>query len=217
MVADAQKIDTEDILNISIKNNSPYPKSESLVQAKEDDNNIDLVLSNKYASLIEKIWEVRIALGDFNEIVDGSEVSGGNESEGASSELQWCLISVDLSTVPMHGNLFSWSNKRRGEAAIWKRLDRVVANPSWLIKYPNVSYQCANPRTSDHIPLVLLSEPCNGKSGNIFQFDNFLLEDSELMPLINNIWKHNIVGVPIYAVIHKLKALKPLIKDLRRK
>ncbi|KAL2248501.1 UNVERIFIED_CONTAM: Polyamine oxidase 2 [Sesamum indicum] len=46
--------------------------------------------------------------------------------------------------------------------------------------------------------------------GGMFQFDNYLVLSSDFIPSVQNVWQHNIVGVPMFAVTRKLKALKPV-------
>ncbi|XP_011100860.1 uncharacterized protein LOC105178973 [Sesamum indicum] len=52
--------------------------------------------------------------------------------------------------------------------------------------------------------------------GGMFRFDNYLARSPEFIPSVRNIWQHNIVGTPMYAVARKLKALKPIFREQRR-
>ncbi|KAL2246939.1 UNVERIFIED_CONTAM: hypothetical protein Sindi_2546200 [Sesamum indicum] len=51
----------------------------------------------------------------------------------------------------------------------------------------------------------------------MFRFDNYLARSPEFIPSVQNIWQHNIIGTPMYAVTRKLKALKPIFREQRRK
>ncbi|KAL2231031.1 UNVERIFIED_CONTAM: hypothetical protein Sindi_1697500 [Sesamum indicum] len=53
--------------------------------------------------------------------------------------------------------------------------------------------------------------------GGMFRFDNYLTHSPEFIPSVQNIWQHSITGVPMFAVIRKLKALKPVFREQRRK
>ena len=50
----------------------------------------------------------------------------------------------------------------------------------------------------------------------MFRFDNYLARSPEFIPSVQNIWQHNIIGTPMYAVTRKLKALKPIFREQRR-
>ncbi|XP_011101228.1 uncharacterized protein LOC105179324 [Sesamum indicum] len=52
--------------------------------------------------------------------------------------------------------------------------------------------------------------------GGMFRFNNYLACSPEFIPSVRNIWQHNIVGTPMYAVACKLKALKPIFREQRR-
>ncbi|KAL2225270.1 UNVERIFIED_CONTAM: hypothetical protein Sindi_3052500 [Sesamum indicum] len=71
------------------------------------------------------------------------------------------------------------------------------------------------PRTSDHSPLVLHGD-IQQHNGGMFRFDNYLAHSPEFIHNVQNIWHHEIVGIPMYAVTRKLKALKPVFRLQRR-
>ncbi|KAL2252961.1 UNVERIFIED_CONTAM: Retrovirus-related Pol polyprotein from type-2 retrotransposable element R2DM [Sesamum indicum] len=50
----------------------------------------------------------------------------------------------------------------------------------------------------------------------MFRFDNYLTHSPDFIPSVQNIWQHEVVGVPMYAVSRKLKALKPVFRQQRR-
>ncbi|KAL2235577.1 UNVERIFIED_CONTAM: hypothetical protein Sindi_1289900 [Sesamum indicum] len=50
----------------------------------------------------------------------------------------------------------------------------------------------------------------------MFRFDNYLTRLPEFIPSVQNIWQHNIMDTPMYAVTRKLKALKPIFREQRR-
>ncbi|KAL0284376.1 UNVERIFIED_CONTAM: Retrovirus-related Pol polyprotein from type-2 retrotransposable element R2DM [Sesamum radiatum] len=100
-----------------------------------------------------------LLLGDFNVVFDNSEISGhGVFQEQPSIDFQQCLLVAGLSTLPMRGAPFSWYNRRDGQAGIWKRLDRILANDVWLERWPSQYYLCSTPRTSDHSPVILRAQ-----------------------------------------------------------
>ncbi|KAL2230749.1 UNVERIFIED_CONTAM: hypothetical protein Sindi_1669300 [Sesamum indicum] len=73
-----------------------------------------------------------------------------------------------------------------------------------------------NGETSDHLLLVLHGDR-QSQTGGMFRFDNHLTHSPEFIPSVQNIWQNTIVGVPMFAVTRKLKALKPVFREQRRK
>ncbi|KAL0297922.1 UNVERIFIED_CONTAM: hypothetical protein Sangu_3171000 [Sesamum angustifolium] len=51
----------------------------------------------------------------------------------------------------------------------------------------------------------------------MFRFDNYLALSPGFIDFVQDIWRHHIVGTPIYSVTRKLKALKPIFRQQRKK
>ncbi|KAL0439691.1 UNVERIFIED_CONTAM: hypothetical protein Slati_2452100, partial [Sesamum latifolium] len=100
----------------------------------------------------EEPW---ILLGDFNAVLDSSEVCGRAADTSASmEEFRETIIAADLVHLPFTGCPFTWHNCSEGSRSLWKRLDRMLVNEMWLVKWPQASYLAALPSTSDHSPLL---------------------------------------------------------------
>ncbi|KAL2235482.1 UNVERIFIED_CONTAM: hypothetical protein Sindi_1280400 [Sesamum indicum] len=154
--------------------------------------------------------------GDFNTVRDLSEVCGASgDIRMAMEEFNGCVQNAGSLPLPMQEEWYTWHNCSANPRNLWKRLDRMLINDRWTDQFPTSFYTSLNPRTSDHSPLVL-----NGDSqqqyGGMFRFDNYLTRSPEFIPSVQQIWQHNIIGVPIYAVTRKLKALKPVFREHRR-
>ncbi|KAL0437767.1 UNVERIFIED_CONTAM: hypothetical protein Sradi_0484600 [Sesamum radiatum] len=64
--------------------------------------------------------------GDFNTVVDTSEVCGhSGDVGGVAEEFQGCLRDTGLIALPMQGEWFTWHNCSRDSRSLWKRLDRI--------------------------------------------------------------------------------------------
>ncbi|KAL0288759.1 UNVERIFIED_CONTAM: hypothetical protein Sradi_7089800 [Sesamum radiatum] len=165
-------------------------------------------------SISDEPW---IVGGDFNTVVDMSEVCGASaDIHLAMNEFRDCIQGTGLIHLPVQGELFSWHNCSEGDRSLWKRLDRLLVNDAWLRLWPNSHYQCLNARTSDHSPLVLRGDTDN-HTVSMFRFDNYLTMSSDFIPLVQNVWRHRIEGTSMYAVTRKLRALKPVFRTLRKK
>ncbi|KAL0355413.1 UNVERIFIED_CONTAM: hypothetical protein Sradi_3988200 [Sesamum radiatum] len=68
-------------------------------------------------------------MGDFNTIVDMSEVCGASGDIGAAmDEFKGCLTETGFIILPIQGNTFTWHNCNTDSRSLWKRLDRMLVN-----------------------------------------------------------------------------------------
>ncbi|KAL2252909.1 UNVERIFIED_CONTAM: hypothetical protein Sindi_0085600 [Sesamum indicum] len=154
--------------------------------------------------------------GDFNAVRDINEVCGiSGDIRMATAEFNIGILEPGLIPLPMQGEWFTWHNCSTSARSLWKRLDRILINDHWLARFPTSSYHSLTPRTSDHSPLVLHGDT-QQHNGGMFRFDNYLAQSPESIPNVQNIWHHEVVGIPMYAVTRKLKALKPVFRIQRR-
>ncbi|KAL0294632.1 UNVERIFIED_CONTAM: hypothetical protein Scaly_3118000 [Sesamum calycinum] len=78
-----------------------------------------------------------LILGDFNAVMDDSEVCGQAADTSASmAEFRSCIRDTGLVTLPFTGCPFTWHNCSEGPRSLWKRLDRMLANGTWLDVWP---------------------------------------------------------------------------------
>ncbi|KAL2225603.1 UNVERIFIED_CONTAM: hypothetical protein Sindi_2977300, partial [Sesamum indicum] len=127
------------------------------------------------------------------------------------------LVGGDFNAVRdlSEGKWYTWHNQSASPHNLWKRLDRMLTNDTWTMRFPSVFYQCLTPRTSDHSPMVVKGDN-QQRFGGMFRFDNFLTLSLDFIPSLQSIWQHQIVGVPMFSVTRKLKALKPIFREQRR-
>ncbi|KAK4380914.1 hypothetical protein Sango_3020500 [Sesamum angolense] len=130
-----------------------------------------------------------LSLGDVNAIIDTSEACGRAADTTASmNEFLNCILDTGLIHIPFTGSPYTWHNCSEG-----KRLDRILVNAVWLELWPNSSYICALPSTSDHFPLILNAEN-RGNAHPLFRFDNFLAKQIGFLDSVTITWRHNITG-----------------------
>ncbi|KAL0286791.1 UNVERIFIED_CONTAM: hypothetical protein Sradi_7139300 [Sesamum radiatum] len=138
-----------------------------------------------------------------------------SDSTSAMSEFRDCITTAALVHLPFTGCQYSWHNCSQGSRSQWKRLDRVLVNEEWLVRWPRSQYICALPSTFDHSPLILSGYDRVREQG-IFRFDNFLAKLPGFLVAVSNIWNHRIYGTPMYGVVTKLKALKQTFRAQRK-
>ncbi|XP_011101374.1 uncharacterized protein LOC105179454 [Sesamum indicum] len=134
----------------------------------------------------------------------------------AMDEFNICIQNVGLLPLPMQGEWYTWHNCSVSPRNPWKRLDRMLINDRWMARFPNSFYSSLTPRTSDNSPLVLYGDR-QQQLGGMSRFDNYLTLSPDFIPGVQRVWQHNIIGVPMYVVTRKLKALKAVFREQRRK
>ncbi|KAL0293101.1 UNVERIFIED_CONTAM: hypothetical protein Sradi_6956700 [Sesamum radiatum] len=154
--------------------------------------------------------------GDFNAVLDMSEVSGASgDIRVAMNEFNDCILQTGLLSMPMQGERFTWHNCSLDGRSLWKRLDRLLVNDVWMDRWPNLFYTCLTPRTSDHSPLVFKGD-CRNMQVSLFRFDNYLALSPGFLASVQSIWRHPVIGTLMYSVTRKLKALKSVFRKQRR-
>ncbi|KAL0293110.1 UNVERIFIED_CONTAM: hypothetical protein Sangu_3245600 [Sesamum angustifolium] len=91
----------------------------------------------------------------------------------------------------------------------------MLVNTAWLDAWPNSSYICALPSTSDHSPLILSGVNRNDELAP-FRFDNYLTHLPDFLHSVEDIWKHRIAGTAMYEIVHKLKLLKTVFRSQKK-
>ncbi|KAK4384299.1 hypothetical protein Sango_3074900 [Sesamum angolense] len=154
--------------------------------------------------------------GDFNAVLDDSEVSGYAADTSASmAEFLECITESELTHLPFTGANFTWHNCSDGERSLWKRLDRMLVNEAWLVKWPQSKYICTHPRTSDHSPLILQDQDSRQNS-SIFRIENYMAKMVGFQRIVEEHWRHQFTGTDMYILTRKLKSLKPIFRSLKK-
>ncbi|KAL0310172.1 UNVERIFIED_CONTAM: hypothetical protein Scaly_2954200 [Sesamum calycinum] len=164
-------------------------------------------------SITDEPW---IVMGDFNAVLDDSEVSGYAADTSASmAEFLECITESESTHLPFTGANFTWHNCSDGERSLWKRLDRMLVNEAWLVKWPHSKYISSHPRTSDHSPLILQSQ-VSRQNSSMFRFENYMTKMVSFQRIVEEHWRHQFTGTDMYVLTRKLKSLKPIFRSLRK-
>ncbi|KAL0295432.1 UNVERIFIED_CONTAM: putative mitochondrial protein [Sesamum calycinum] len=165
--------------------------------------------------IVDEPW---LVLGDFNAVIDDSEVCGRAADTSASmTDFCNCIRDTGLMQLPFTGCPYTWHNCSEGTRSLWKRLDRMLVNLAWLDVWPSSSYISALPSTSDHSPLILTGMDRMAERA-IFRFDNYLVQLPGFLESVESIWKHRIIGTAIIYLValaltgHRLGVLRHELK-----
>ncbi|KAF3450405.1 hypothetical protein FNV43_RR06486 [Rhamnella rubrinervis] len=83
---------------------------------------------------VEGPW---VIFGEFNEIISESEKWGGVSIWKKQLFLKNFMMKVGGIDLGFSGSKYTWQNNQEGKAFIRERLDRALANQSWIIDNPN--------------------------------------------------------------------------------
>jgi hypothetical protein len=98
-------------------------------------------------------------IGNFNVIISPNDKLGGQPFASSSSNpFTDFMDGYGMIDLGFCGNLYTWSNHRQGSNLIKERLDRGIANSTWINSFPSYSVVHLPAHTSDHSPLLLNSK-----------------------------------------------------------
>ncbi|XP_019094392.1 PREDICTED: uncharacterized protein LOC109129866 [Camelina sativa] len=175
----------------------------------------EIVVMGTSQLVSNKPW---ILLGDFNQILHPHEHSRylHPNVDHNIRDFKSCLLDAELADLVFRGNSFTWWNKNK-ERPVAKKLDRILVNESWNIKYPSSLATFGEPDFSDHASCGVTLDATQIRAKRPFKFYNYLFQNAEFITLIRANWfSLNIVGSAMYRVSKKLKSLKKPIKDFSR-
>ena len=97
-----------------------------------------------------------MVVGDMNEVRSQGEKSGGRAFRPSQCrDLNSFMDAACLVDLGFDGNPFTWTNAREGTALIRERLDRVLANNTWILEFPGTEVSHLPRSYSDHCPLLV--------------------------------------------------------------
>lgn len=127
-------------------------------------SDLTIILLAVYAyntqELRKKLWEFissicslysdpMIVCGDFNSVLLATDrLNGGAVTEAEIKDFDQCIQSNCLYQVPTVGADFTWCNNQEGQDIIIYRIDRCLANQSWLSSFPRIKGEILEKRIS---------------------------------------------------------------------
>ncbi|KAF9619089.1 hypothetical protein IFM89_005103 [Coptis chinensis] len=119
-----------------------------------------------------------MCMGDYNDISHYEEKRGGRPCTGSKMQkFNQMLHDCSFMDMGFSGQMFTWSNNKKGRNKVLKRLDRVVCNLNWRILFPNVYVQHIANKESDNKILCIKLNPHMKWLRKPFRFEQMWLTD----------------------------------------
>ncbi|KAL6190587.1 hypothetical protein ACLB2K_036981 [Fragaria x ananassa] len=98
---------------------------------------MQLDLWNEIETLKPQNDDSWVLMGDFNNVASSEEKIGGRDPNTVyMHNFVRFLNYINVTSLLAEGLPFTWSNNHQDQTIIFEKLDRVVANPSWLQIFP---------------------------------------------------------------------------------
>lgn len=140
--------------------------------------------------------EAWVVGGDFNEIFFQSEKQGGGiRGVTQMQAFRDVVYELELEELLAKGPRFTWLNRRQGRALVHEKLDRFLANRSWINAFPDMEAVNLEFYGSDHRPVKLYfnSRPCqhHPRAGSSFMFETKWLLEDDFLDVVTTAWNVN--------------------------
>ncbi|CAJ2658994.1 unnamed protein product [Trifolium pratense] len=198
--------------DVSEKGMEPWLLTVIYASPRENERHDTWQLLRHLATSINKPW---LVMGDFNEIAYPDEKKGGAPVDVKKCQIfnSW-INDCNLLEVTTARTRFTWRGpKWNGRDRVFKKLDRVLCNVDWRIKY-HEGFAKVLPRVqSDHHPIIVSLEGHATSSRNRpFRFEAAWNSHVDFKDFLNSNWEKD---TNIVQSLHNLTIqLKKWNKDI---
>ncbi|XP_074315518.1 uncharacterized protein LOC141651716 [Silene latifolia] len=201
-----------------------------LVQSKVDNKKFLLTVIYAFNDLMERtiLWKFLketastctmpwLWVGDFNTVLSPIERLGGNTTDAEMEHFQECVSLCEMEDIKATGALFTWSNKQAPTNRVYSRLDRATGNPEWMSHYGEYMAHFHPEGMFDHCPCTIVDRKVEFNGKKSFKYFNMWGASEHFSASVDGVWKQSYRGTKMFNVVKKLKALKPILKNLKKK
>ncbi|KAH0867071.1 hypothetical protein HID58_074093 [Brassica napus] len=163
-----------------------------------------------------------IIQGDFNVALTSQEHSSFMNTRvdrNAIKDFQDVVLKCDMMDIAQVGPTFTWTNCQ-AENPISKKLDRVMANSSWINAFPQSFATFESGGVSDHLRMHIQLRDMSPSNAKPFKFFTNLTSHPRFLEVVGRIWHE---APPLFhsraalgKLQEKLKALKIEMRGLNR-
>ncbi|XP_074282854.1 uncharacterized protein LOC141607401 [Silene latifolia] len=162
-------------------------------------------LWNSMISLKPTVNGPWLIMGDFNNVHYVDERIGSQVTDSEVREFQNCVDICSLYDMISTGAYFTWNNKQEGDARVFSRIDRVLANDEWILNGPTGVVSFLQEGLYDHSPcLIKLGEDTVRRKG-YFKYFNMWGKSANFKNIVTEIWRQPIQGCRMFNWSRSLK------------
>lgn len=141
--------------------------------------------------------------GDFNEVLSSQDRGSRIIDEVSSGKFREFISSLHLTEITPSNGFFTWF---RGQSK--SKLDRILVQPEWILKFPSLNSSILKRSISDHCPLFLQAHLIDW-GPKPFKFLDIWLTHNDCLTITRKVWE-NLKGCPIP---EKLRAVRMELKS----
>ncbi|XP_074266664.1 uncharacterized protein LOC141589943 [Silene latifolia] len=167
-------------------------------------------------SLAASVHGPWLVMGDFNNVLYSDERIGAKVTDAETKEFQGCVDHCGLYDLVVQGAYYTWNNKQDGDARVFSRIDRVLANDQWILHGPAGTVNFLPEGLFDHSPSIISLWEDEEKHKSSFKYFMMWSKDGNFKETVQGIWNQQIRGCLMFQVAKKLKMLKGPLKKLNR-
>lgn len=139
----------------------------TFIYAYNDGNGIEELWRDLRRLRTEEAWMI---CGDLNCVLNIEERIGSLVRENEIREIRECMHECELVDIKSVGNLFTWNNKQEGIHRVFSKMDRVMANPSWLDAYSSAEVCFQEEGKFDHTRALIRVYPRESSGVKPFRY-----------------------------------------------
>jgi len=151
--------------------------------------------------------------GDFKFIRRQQDRRGHGLLNCYEKDFVECIRKIEVDDLPFTGCFYTWTNNQDGDCFVAKKLDRVMANLSWMQRFVNTTVDFLAARISDHSSAVISIEQFISFGPKPFKFLNFWAEHKLFLDWITEGWRCTTEGYSMFKLYTKLKMVKRILKE----
>ncbi|XP_074306248.1 uncharacterized protein LOC141641489 [Silene latifolia] len=195
------------------------PWTEETELTKEDVKNVPIWV--RIQALHLKYWgkclpSIAGLLGDFNTVITPDERLGGNTKQADMDEFIECLANCGVTDLAATGAFYTWTNKQEPQTRVYSRLDRFLVNQEWQDQFPDMLAHYHPAGLFDHSLCTVSNAKLDITKRASFIYFNMWGRAPSFIPTVKDEWEKVYLGHKMFSVIKKLKALKPILKQLNK-
>lgn len=155
-------------------------------------------------------------VGDFNEILNNDEKSGGPRRPESSFQYFAEMLNLsEMGELSSKGDRFTWGG-RRWTKYIRCYLDRCFGNKAWMASFPASHQTFLAKRGSDHRPVLVNLKASSETHKSQFRFDRRLLHHPDAKSDVVKAWRSNGPGTSVAKHLQKCRKVMSAWKRKRR-